>query len=45
MIESTFGIVGACLPTLRPLFNRKSTTSGKERIQLHEKALVADEPT
>ena len=38
MIESSLGIVGAYLPTLRPLFTRKST-----RVKLPEKALVASE--
>ena len=45
MIESSLGIVGACLPMLRPLFTRRVTTGGEERIQLQEKALAADETT
>lgn len=39
MVESSFGIVGACLPTFRPLFAGAST-SGKSRIESPEVALV-----
>ncbi|CAD6573399.1 MAG: hypothetical protein ASARMPREDX12_006011 [Alectoria sarmentosa] len=39
MVESSLGIVGACLPMLRPLFVRASTSS-KKRAQSPEEALV-----
>ena len=36
MIESSLGIVGACLPMLRPVFARKTTHGGKGHIQSPE---------
>ena len=43
MIESSLGIVGACLPMLRPLFTRKSRPGGKKLAQPQGKTLVARE--
>ena len=43
MIESSLGIVGACLPMLRPLFTRKSTSDGPKRKQSQGENLVANE--
>lgn len=45
MVESSLGIVGACLPMLRPLFVRASSES-KRRIQSpesNEEAVVMSE--
>ena len=43
MIESSFGIVGACLPMLRPLFTQESARGGQKRRQSQGENLVANE--
>lgn len=40
MVESSFGIVGACLPMLRPLFTRTSTSGNRRTESPVEEALV-----